>query len=476
MPSFEKEDIQNIQNINQNKPRFIGLLRIIFTFILVFVLVFFGSLAFNISSNGSKIFESEENSCANFWCNITNNFGKTIQSVISDVNLKGQSEGRTNILILGLDADYGNTDTIIIASIFHKTGKIVTFSLPRDLYVDNGILDSKLNGIYPIAENKVKNSGVSTLSNFLRKEYNLPIHYWATIRFEGVEKIVDSLGGVEINVENEFQDCEFPNKTYGYLPCQSFSKGLQMMNGKNALIYARSRKGTDGEGSDFARSRRQSIVIQAVISRFKSQNFFDINKINSILDSVGSTVRLGMNAGDLKSILNFVKKIDPKNDVLKYNFAVDQVELCEFTDNVRGYYIYYCDESGTNGTFAGSKKYSSSRIKIQELFQDPISNIILTELRKKSIILYANQADSANEIKKTLTNGGFSNLVVNNLSKQKKPAGKIETVKFYVNSEIVQKELEQIDFGFSFEYTVIVGKPTVILSDNTVYDIVIEVD
>jgi polyisoprenyl-teichoic acid--peptidoglycan teichoic acid transferase len=476
MPVFNTEDIHEVKDIKQTNNKFTNFFKVIFTFIIVFAIGFGGSLAFSLGSNSSKIFEAEESTCDNFICNIQNTFGKTIQSVISDVNLKGQSQDRTNILILGLDAEYGNTDTIIVASLFHKTKKIVTFSLPRDIYVKDGINNEKINGIYPINENIKKGSGVKSMAKLLQSEYDLPIHYWATIKFEGVEKIVDSLGGISVNVENEFQDCEFPNKNYGYLPCQSFEAGSQEMNGKEALIYARSRKGNNGEGSDFARSRRQSIVIQSIINKFKTQNFFDVGKLNSILGALGDTVKLGMESGDLKSIINFVKKIDTKNDILKYNFAVDDIDLCQNTDDLRGYYIYYCDGADSTGTFAGSRKYSPSRENIKAIITNPIAEITKKELLKKSILVVGNQSDSVLEIQKIFTGAGFTDFTINNYSKQKKPAGKVENVIFYVDSEALKTQLESIDFGFTFQPTIIFSQPKVQLNTPTIPNIVIEVD
>ncbi|MFW5720546.1 MAG: LCP family protein, partial [Candidatus Dojkabacteria bacterium] len=112
-------------------------------------------------------------------------------------------------------------------------------------------------------------------------------HYGVMINFNGFIKVIDTLGGVTVNVPNGFSDYQFPNSSdTGYDPVH-FNAGTQKMDGLTALKYARSRKGNNGEGSDYARARRQQIVMNAVKEEFMNSSLIkkaDIaNQMTSIL-------------------------------------------------------------------------------------------------------------------------------------------------------------------------------------------------
>ncbi|NCC36218.1 MAG: LytR family transcriptional regulator, partial [Chloroflexia bacterium] len=78
---------------------------------------------------------------------------------------------------------------------------------------------------------------------------------------------IDAIGGIEINVETELYDPMYPTIDYGYMVAH-FLPGTQWMDGYSALIYSRIRH----PDSDYARSRRQQEVIQAIMSRVRDQN------------------------------------------------------------------------------------------------------------------------------------------------------------------------------------------------------------
>lgn len=83
--------------------------------------------------------------------------------------------------------------------------------------------------------------------------------------FEDFSWIVDSMGGVQIGVENSFVDSLYPvdvTKTYQTV---AFEQGVEIMDGQRALIFARSRKGSNGEGSDWARMRRQHLILKGMV-------------------------------------------------------------------------------------------------------------------------------------------------------------------------------------------------------------------
>lgn len=202
-----------------------------------------------------------------------------VARLVNPVELR-ETDGRVNALILGLDtrAEGGrlNTDTILVGSFSLTEGAPVLISIPRDLWVStNGGAGQKINTVYAYQalkpDGKIdEKEGVEAAKKAVEQVLGIPLHYWVVVDFEGFEEIIDTLGGIEICVERTFDDYAYPvpgkenapvSQRYEHL---HFDKGCQKMDGERALKYSRSRKGTAGEGSDFARVRRQQKVILAV--------------------------------------------------------------------------------------------------------------------------------------------------------------------------------------------------------------------
>ncbi|MEK7595593.1 MAG: LCP family protein [Patescibacteria group bacterium] len=180
------------------------------------------------------------------------------------------ADGRVNVVLFGVDrriadSSPGLTDTILVLSVGKFSKDLVMISMPRDLWVKapSGSF-SKINAVYALSG---REDAVKVVSDVL----GIPIHYYAVVDFRLFEKIIDILGGIEIDVEHAFDDYDYPiegmenayPEALRYLHVR-FEQGFQKMDAKTALIYSRSRKGTNGEGTDFARAKRQQKVINAV--------------------------------------------------------------------------------------------------------------------------------------------------------------------------------------------------------------------
>ena len=203
----------------------------------------------------------------------------------SDRELKGEKEGRINILLLGMGGKGHEggylTDTIMLASLDPETKKVSLISIPRDLSipVEGSTNWTKINNINAFAEVKESGSGGIAISQALSDILEVPIDYYFRLDFEGFTNIINKVGGVDVNVEKAFDDYSYPaegqednpnwDSRYEHL---HFEKGWQKMNGELALKYARSRHGNNGEGSDFARARRQQLVITAAKEKLLKAN------------------------------------------------------------------------------------------------------------------------------------------------------------------------------------------------------------
>lgn len=211
--------------------------------------------------------------------------------------------GITTLLLLGIpdeDNEGPNlTDSIIILSVNTNTSTITSVGLPRDIWSEN--LQDKINTAYAYGEERKKGGGITMAKNEISNIIGQPVHYAAVVRFSTFADVIDALGGIEVVVERSFTDSEYPIKgkendeCFGLddLSCRyktvSFTAGLTKMNGDQALEFVRSRHAEGVEGSDFARSRRQQLVLEALQKKMilvaKQGNLKDMKTLYSIIDS-----------------------------------------------------------------------------------------------------------------------------------------------------------------------------------------------
>jgi anionic cell wall polymer biosynthesis LytR-Cps2A-Psr (LCP) family protein len=125
--------------------------------------------------------------------------------------------------------------------------------------------------------------------------------------------MIDELGGIKVYVENGFADPQFPTDDYGYQTV-IFKQGWQKMNGKTALNYARSRHGTNNENSDFARSKRQQQVLQAIKDEALSfTTFLSYHKISALMKMYQDHIVTNLDIWEMFKLVKLGKKIDKQN-------------------------------------------------------------------------------------------------------------------------------------------------------------------
>jgi LCP family protein required for cell wall assembly len=371
--------------------------------------------------------------------------------------IKGEKEGRTNILLLGKDegGGAGLTDTIMIASYYHREKKIVTLSIPRDFWVYG---ETKINGLYTIGEQQEEGSGEQKLIKFLTEEYDIPIHYFATINFNGVKDIVDALGGIDVDVPVAFTDYDYPNDGYAWIngssymvPAPSFTTGIQKMDGKKALIYARSRHAGGGEGSDFSRNKRQSIIIQAVLEKLKSQNFFDnVTKINTYLGIINKNLKTNMRLDEMTSFAQILKEVDLKNNFLRANWDSENGFLC-YSPNPAIYKIDYCD-----GTTAGTKSTGKSKALAKDYVLNLLNKVESNANINASVSIYGNGSFDADTMYNTFAGWGFTNVNENNTYTSILPATATskEKVEIFIKDEKIRTQFQALQNTSKLTYTV----------------------
>jgi len=235
-----------------------------------------------------------------------------------EVKLEGERRDRINLLLLG-QGGLGHdgpflTDTIIIASIRPSTGEVAFTSIPRDLYVNiPGRGKRKINHANAFGEADNPGKGAELATRVIEETFSLDIDYYLRVDFKAFEELIDEVNGVRVNVEKKFIDIEYPAANDAYTSV-SFQKGPQTMDGQTALEFVRSRHGNNGEGSDFARSKRQQKVLLALKEKILSfQTLANPIRIKNIIDTLGDHVTTDMQFSDMVAMMKLAKELDTSN-------------------------------------------------------------------------------------------------------------------------------------------------------------------
>lgn len=257
-------------------------------------------------------------------------FGSAIstQSPLSTQNNFMNTGDRVNILIMGFGGSGHDgaylTDSMVIMSLIPSNHHTTLISVPRDLWVQNPANSgnySKINAVYSTAagaDNTNPAAGGNAAAQKVSVVTGLQINYWMTINFAGFKKFIDAIGGVDVNVPDSFNAC-YPRNDNASVDASwikiQFNKGLQHMNGATAIEYARAREpvevcgmGTSinqAELTDFGRSRRQQLIMQAALSKLKQWQTWP--SLYGALDALKGTLYSNLSLADLAS---FALKMD----------------------------------------------------------------------------------------------------------------------------------------------------------------------
>jgi polyisoprenyl-teichoic acid--peptidoglycan teichoic acid transferase len=291
--------LQQQQHIRRRRP---VRKRVIFAILVAFILIF-GVLFWKSSAILSA-----------FWST----------SVTEIAHINAPPEKPVNILLLGIGGGTHEgpdlTDTIIFMHVDPVNKKVTLVSLPRDLWIPD--LSDKVNATYTYASEKNPGSGLSVTKTEVGKILGQHIDYGVKIDFGGFVKAVNILGGLDINVDDTFDDYAYPiegneDATCGLtddqiasasgeeasgsatdlqlFPCRykhiHFDAGPTHMDGETALEYVRSRHALGPEGSDFARSKRQEKVISAFKAKlFSLGTIFNPVKIIGLINTLAGSL------------------------------------------------------------------------------------------------------------------------------------------------------------------------------------------
>lgn len=252
-----------------------------------------------------------------------------ISAIFADLPTQGQAQAvptiapppnvaageRINILILGIDRRQDEegpwrTDTMIVATLDPQTKTAGLLTIPRDLYVPipaPGAGENRINTANFYGDSsKYPGGGPALAKKTVEYNFAIPIHYYVLLDFGGFRRIIDALGGVDIDVAEAIDDTEYPTEDYGIMHLQ-IPAGRQHMDGDLALKYARSRKSTN----DFDRSRRQMQVILA--ARDKALQINAIAKAPELFAQLRDAVETDMTPEQMFSFAPIAAQVRPDN-------------------------------------------------------------------------------------------------------------------------------------------------------------------
>ncbi len=216
-----------------------------------------------------------------------------------------------NILLLGIDRrsklEYGfRSDVMILVSINPLKNNVVLASIPRDLWYEG----SKINGLFV-------NSGWEAMKRAVTEITGLEPQRYILTDFEDFSWIVDAMGGVPVTVDRTFTDPNYPVDETLDIQTVTFTQGEEQLSGQDALVFARSRKGDNGEGSDWARMRRQhKILIGMLRAIMQPSSLFNPMVVENAFKTVTQgRMSTNLELADTKYLWDFYKDKD------KYTFS-----------------------------------------------------------------------------------------------------------------------------------------------------------
>lgn len=281
--------------------------------------------------------------------------------------------GRVNVLLLGIAGENHDgpnlTDTIMVVSYDVNSQKADLISLPRDLWVDK--YKAKANTLYQMG--LARGNGLAVARQGIGEILGLTIPHAVRVDFGGFVKAVDLVGGLDVDVAQSFDDYAYPvpgketdfcgnkedvrdisddqakslgvepgklkvlldptdkiataagkpganldytdQQVMALFPCRyehlRFTKGLTHMDGETALKFVRSRHGDNGEGSDFARSKRQQLVLRDFKSKVLSIGTLgDLGKVTGLIKTLGASVDTNISVTQYPEFIKLIKQSD----------------------------------------------------------------------------------------------------------------------------------------------------------------------
>jgi len=232
------------------------------------------------------------------------------------------------ILLLGSDQrpdrrHEPHIDSIMLVRVDPAQERIALLSLPRDLWVPiPGYWPSRINDAYRLGERTASGHGLTVTRDTVSHLLRIQVDYVAFIDFQGFMGLIDSLGGITVDVPTELYDAAFPTMDYGYTVAH-FLPGQQHMDGMTALMYSRIRH----PDSDFERIKRQQAVLTGIGARLRERgDLRNLLSVEHITAGLKGYVRTDMPAERIVGLVWAFRQHEPSS-VEHYSIGPDMVNM-----------------------------------------------------------------------------------------------------------------------------------------------------
>lgn len=262
------------------------------------------------------------------------------------LNGSGSVDKPFTILLMGVDSELENIqdssfngDALMLLTFNPTTLNTTIMSIPRDTYVPISCFSGQ-------RKNKITHAawyGEDCMINTIQDFTGITIDYYVKINFKGVVKLVDALGGIEVDVPISF--CEQDsNRNFDELIC--LDPGVQRLNGEQALALSRHRKTIN----DFVRGQNQQLVVKGIMNQAKSIN--SIDTIYNLLDTISNNMETNMSTSEILSFYNIGKDILLKSQDTNVDELIGMQRLY-----ISGYDAMIYDYSTIHGQGTGLTLY-----------------------------------------------------------------------------------------------------------------------
>lgn len=259
------------------------------------------------------------------------------------------------IMVLGVDTvgngltSAFNGDALMLITFNPDTLNTTILSIPRDTYMPIACMNNK--------KNKITNAGwygEDCIMDSVENYFNINIDYYFKVNFKAVVDLVDAIGGVEVEVPYSF--CEQNSKRQWGKNTIFVDKGKQLLNGEQALAFARHRKVTSymvnycgskyvengNYWNDYVRGQNQQLVIKAILEKLATKAT-DFSVIENLLNILGENAKTNMNTNTILSLYNLGKAIIAKSSDPSASLNMQRLYLSTYDDRV---YWNGCGNSG----------------------------------------------------------------------------------------------------------------------------------
>lgn len=291
-----------------------------------------------------------------------------LQENIQPSALKGEGDGRINIMLLGIGGEghkAGNlADTIIIASIDPFANELAMLSIPRDMYVPiPGYYSTRINAAHSIGEDdeSYEGGGIALTKVTIEEILGINVHYYMRIDFQGFVDAVDTVGGVTVDLEEAVYD---PNFDWQFgSNALNLPAGENTLDGQTALLLARAR-GATGIGlgvsrGDFGRGDRQRDILLALKDKvLAAGTYANPVRITELIKIAGGHVRTDIQIGEMLRLYEIIEEI-PSASVVSFGL-----------DNGADNYLKSANIGGASVLQPKTGNYNEIKLFVRELFVD----------------------------------------------------------------------------------------------------------